>query len=62
MTLFGLIIAIIVVGFFWWMIDQIPIDPTFKKIAKGALLFFFIIWLLNFLGVFHGDVLNQKLT
>lgn len=62
MTIIGIVIAILVIGFCWWLVDQIPIDPTFKKIAKGVLIFALVLWLLNAFGVLHGGPLNKPLT
>lgn len=63
MTILGIVVAVLVIGFCWWLIDQVPsIDPTFKKIAKGVLIFAFVLWLLAHLGVLHHGVLDQPLT
>lgn len=61
MTIIGLVIAIIVVGFVWWLIDQVPISPTFKKVAKGVLLFLFVLWVLGALGLTHHEPLAQPI-
>ena len=48
----SIIVALLVLGFLWWLIDQIPvIDATFKRIAKAVLIFFVIIWLIQGLGL-----------
>ncbi len=52
MSLGIIILTILVVGFLWWLIDQIPvIDPTFKRIAKIVLIFFLVVWLIQGLGL-----------
>ncbi len=52
MSILSIVVVLLVMGFVWWLIDVIPsIDGTFKMIAKGVLVFFVVLWLLQQLGV-----------
>ena len=45
--LLSLVLAVLVVSFLVWLIDQISsIDPQYKTIAKGLLIFALVIYVL----------------
>ena len=51
MSLISLILALVVIGFALWLLQQIPIDATIKRIIQGIVILFVVIWLLQTLGV-----------
>lgn len=52
MPILSIVVVLLVMGFVWWLIDNISsIDATFKALAKGVLVFFVVLWLLQQLGV-----------
>lgn len=61
MTIFTFLVAILVVGILWWFVDLLPIDATFKKVARVLLLFALLLWLLNALGLIHHGPLAQSI-
>ena len=52
MSILAIVVVLLVLGFVWWLVDKIPsIDDTFRNIAKGVLVFFVILWLLQQVGI-----------
>lgn len=43
----SIIIVLVVIGFGLWLLEQIPIDGTVKKIIIGVAIFLIIIWVLQ---------------
>jgi hypothetical protein len=45
--LFGLLIVVLVAGFLAWVIGKLPfVEPQFKSVAQGILLFFLLLFVL----------------
>lgn len=55
-TAIGIVLALLVVGFLVWVIDQLPmIEEPYKRLAKGVILFVALIWVLVWvLGLVSG--------
>ena len=51
MSLLGIVVAILVIGFAVYLIKLLPVDELFKKIAIAVIVFVLIIWILQSLGV-----------
>ena len=52
MSLLGLILVLVVVGFILWAINvYIPLDPLVKKILNVVVIVVLVIWLLNAFGL-----------
>jgi hypothetical protein len=48
------VITILVVGFAFWLLGFAPIDETFKRVAKGIVIFVGVIWLiLKLVAILH---------
>ena len=47
MSLIGIIVLIVVVGFALWLLNFIPMEPRFKQIAFGVIIFVVIIYVLT---------------
>ena len=59
MTLIGLIIFLVIIGFVLYLINMLPIDASIKKIIHIVVIFVIIIWVLQSLtGV---DGLNTRI-
>jgi hypothetical protein len=55
--LITLLVAVIVAGILYWIVQLMPIPQPFKNIAICILLLIFALWLLSFVGVMpHGWV------
>lgn len=58
MSLLGLLIIAIVVGAALYLVNLLPLDPTFKAIIRVVAIVIFIIYVLMFLfgqaGLFRG--------
>lgn len=56
----SIIVLLVVVGFGLWLVEQIPMDATVKKIIIGLAIFLIIIWVLQSLGLFaSGGILSR---
>jgi hypothetical protein len=56
----SIIILLVVVGFGLWLVEQIPMDATVKRIIIGLAIFLIIIWVLQSLGLFaSGGLLSR---
>lgn len=51
MSLMTLLILLLVVGLVFWLINQIPMDPVFRKAAIIIVVVFIILVLLRMSGV-----------
>lgn len=49
MSLIGIIVLIVVIGFAVWLLNFIPMDARFKQLAIGIIIFFVIIYLLLYI-------------
>jgi len=47
MSLVGLLIALIVLGLLLWVVDQLPIDATIKRIIRVVIIVLIVIWLIQ---------------
>lgn len=54
-SLISIIVALIVIGFGLWLVEQLPLDATVKKIIVGVAIFLVVIWVLQSLG-FLGNI------
>lgn len=54
MNLGSLIITIVVLGFVAWLIMQIPMPETFRRVVYGLMVLFLILWLLQGFGLSIG--------
>jgi hypothetical protein len=43
-------------GFFVWLIGQIEMPPTWKKIFYGVAILLLVLWLLDAMNIFHTGV------
>jgi heme A synthase len=55
MSLVGLIVTIAVLGLLLWAINQIPMEPTIKKILNVVAIVVVCLWVLQAVGLL-GDV------
>ena len=55
MSLIGVLILIVICGFAVWVVRQLPLDETFKRIATGLAIVVLgivvLLWLLRIAGV-----------
>ena len=51
---FWLVLVVVCVGFLVWLVDKLPIDPDYKTIAKGILLFALIVAVIIFIAGLLG--------
>lgn len=42
----NIVLALLIAGFAFWLIEFIPVDGTFKKIAKGVIIFAMVLWII----------------
>ena len=58
MSLISLLVVLILVGFALWLVQQIPIDATIKRIIQGVVILFIVLWLLQAVGLVGslGDI------
>jgi len=54
MSLIGLIIGLVIIGFVLYLIQMLPIDGTIKKIIYAVVILVVIIWVLQGLGGISG--------
>jgi hypothetical protein len=56
MSIVGIVLVLLFVGFIFWIIQTapIPIHPWIKMVIMGVIAFALLIWLLNVLGVHTG--------
>lgn len=47
MTILSILIALVVVGFALWLVQQLPLDETIKRVIVGVVLFVIILWVLG---------------
>jgi hypothetical protein len=60
MSLVNIILAIIVVGFLLWALNQfVPMDPKVQRILNAVAIIGLILWLLQVLGVLD-PILNIR--
>jgi hypothetical protein len=54
MTLIGLLITLVIVGLLLFLIDQLPLDATIKRIVHLVVFVVVVIWLISLLLPFAG--------
>ncbi len=54
MSLISVILALAIAGFLCYLLLLIPMQPIFKNVAVGIIVFFLIIWVLQAFGVSTG--------
>jgi hypothetical protein len=55
--LLELVIVLVVVGLLLWILQQIPMDPTFARIVRVVIIVAVCIWLIYFLvGLLPGGL------
>ena len=47
MTILSILIALVVIGFALWLVQQLPLDETIKRVIVGVVLFVIILWILG---------------
>jgi hypothetical protein len=52
--LISIVVTLIVLGLLLWVVDQIPMDATIKRIIHVAVIVVVVLYLLQFLGVWGG--------
>jgi hypothetical protein len=62
MSIIGILIALLVIGFICWIIQSapIPISPWFKTVIVGIIAIVALIWVLNALGFGAGVPLRIR--
>jgi hypothetical protein len=59
--LITLLVAVIVAAIVYWIVTLIPFPPgPFKNIVLAILGLIFIVWILQWTGVFSGEALNFR--
>lgn len=62
MPLITLIIYLIIVGLLLWLVDQLPIDGTIKRIIHILIIVIVILWLVSlFLPLTEGPWIGRPL-
>jgi len=52
LTLIGLVVLILIVGFCVWLVRFLPVDETFKRIAIGIVIFVTVLYIIS--AIFPG--------
>lgn len=52
MSIIGLIVLLLIVGFCSWLIMQIPMDANIKKIIIAIIIFLMVLWTIQSLGFY----------
>lgn len=47
MTILSILIALVVIGFALWLVQQLPLDETVKRVIVGVVIFVIILWVLG---------------
>lgn len=47
MTILSILIALLVIGFALWLVQQLPLDETIKRVIVGVVLFVVVLWVLG---------------
>ena len=58
MEILSILIVLVMLGFGLWLLEQIPMQGTVKKVIIGVAIFLIVVWVLQNLG-FIGN-LNLK--
>lgn len=63
MSIFGLLIALIIIGVVLWLVNTlIPIDPKIKTIINAIVIILVLLWVLSmFFGGFDSPVFNRPI-
>ncbi len=56
MTITALLVAVIVAGLIVWAINQLPIEPTFQRIAYVIVVVFLILYVLQAFGLMGSHI------
>lgn len=51
-SIISIIILLVVIGFALWLVEQIPMDATIKRIIQGIAILLIVLWVLQALGLF----------
>jgi hypothetical protein len=56
MSIIGIIVLLLIVGFLFWIVSTVPIPvhPWVKTVILGLISLFLLIWVLNLLGLNTG--------
>ncbi len=62
MSIVGIVLALIILGFVCWLIQTapIPIHPWIKSVIMGVIFIAVLIWILNSLGIGTGVNIRLK--
>lgn len=47
MTILSILIALVVIGFALWLVAQMPLDETVKRVIVGVVIFVVILWVIG---------------
>ena len=51
MSLIALLVVLVIFGFALFLVEQIPLDATVKRIIQAVAILFLVLWLLQNLGL-----------
>lgn len=51
LTIISILVVLLILGFGLWLIEQMPMDGTVRKIIVGVAIFLVVLWLLQSLGL-----------
>lgn len=61
MSILGVLIILIIIGFVLWLINTyIPMDNKIKTILNVVIVIFIILWLANVFGLIGGETLRLR--
>lgn len=60
LSIIGIIVAIVLAGLLVWVVEQLPIDVTFKRIARVVVIVALILWLLSAFGLLSGSGIHIR--
>jgi type IV secretory pathway TrbL component len=60
LSIIGIIVAIVLAGLLVWVVEQLPIDATFKRIARVVVVVVLILWLLSAFGLLAGSGIHFR--
>jgi hypothetical protein len=60
MSLLSLVVALVVVGLLLWVVAQIPMDPTVRRILQVVVVVVLVLWLLQTFGLLGGTPIRLR--
>jgi len=49
-----ILVALVILGLILWVVDQLPLDATIKRIIHVVAIVVAVLWCLQALGLWHG--------